>query len=78
MGQLRVAKEQGGRGGSLARTLGVPPFVASKLAEQARRFPPAVLSQAQLELTRVDRWLKSSGTPGRLALEGFVMNLCRD
>ena len=79
VGQLRVAGELGGsRGAGLARALGVPPFVAVKLAEQARRFSPRVLAEAQLELAKVDRWLKSSGSPGRLALEGFVMSLCRD
>ena len=42
----------------LTRELGVPPFIADKLASQARRFPPGTLDRALGALAEADRALK--------------------
>lgn len=79
LGQLLVAREMGrgaGRGGELARTLGVPPRVADEIARRAATFEEHELIRAMAGLAACDRMLKTSGTPARLVLEGLVISLC--
>jgi DNA polymerase-3 subunit delta len=76
VGQLRIAKEAGG-GRSLASLLGIPPFAAKNVAENARRFDAARLESAVRMVSEADRTLKSSRLPDRLVLETLVISLCR-
>ncbi|HXV64772.1 MAG TPA: DNA polymerase III subunit delta, partial [Vicinamibacteria bacterium] len=76
--QLRVTKEvqgSGGRASGLAGVLGVPPFVAKRLSESARRYDREALERAVQALADTDRRLKSTSFPGRVVLETLVMAL---
>jgi DNA polymerase-3 subunit delta len=78
VGQLRVAREtsrSSRASGELARTLGVPPFVAKNLLRQAGRFERTELRQAAMAVAEADKVMKSSSVPERLALEGLVVRL---
>jgi DNA polymerase-3 subunit delta len=66
----------GARPGDLAAAIGVPPFVASKIGAQARRFDAAAIHEAHAEIYRADRALKSARIPRNLILERLVMGLC--
>ncbi|MDH4228383.1 MAG: DNA polymerase III subunit delta [Nitrospirota bacterium] len=65
-----------GRGGDLAREVGVAPFVAQKLPEQAGRYTSAELARAFARFTRVDLELKGEARSPRIALERQVLGLC--
>ncbi len=70
------AMAEGARGGDLAGAIGVPPFVARKIGDQARRFDVHTIHEAHAEIYRADRALKSSRLPRNLILERLVMGLC--
>ena len=79
LGQLLVAKEFGagrGRSGQLMKVLRVPPKAADNIARWSDRYLEQELLDAIEGLARCDRQLKSSGTPARLILEGFVLSVC--
>ncbi len=79
LGQLLVAKEFGagrGRSGQLMKVLRVPPRAADNIALWSDRYQEQDLLDAIEGLARCDRQLKSSGTPARLILEGFVLSVC--
>lgn len=59
----------------LQEALGVPPFVARRIGEQARNFPPAAFPGIFTRLQDADRAIKTTGHP-RLALETLVTELC--
>lgn len=63
-------------GGNLAREVGVPPFVANKLAAQARGFSDREVRGAFARFARVDRDLKGGALSPRTVLEREVMGLC--
>ena len=63
--------------GAMHRTLGVPPFVAKKLAEQEKRWSTHDLERAVHLLHEADGLLKS-GSQGRRVLEHVVWSLCRE
>ena len=67
-------------GGSIEAIAGVPPFVARKLAAQARGFPERRLRRAFSGLARMDRDLKGgSAAVARapyLALQRWVLDAC--
>jgi DNA polymerase III subunit delta len=76
--QLLAARIEahGGAGESeLAARLGVPPFVAKKLAAQSSRFSGAELESAMARIARADLELKSSRRPANLVLEQAVVGL---
>ena len=78
--QIWLAREALDRGtppGGLASVLGVPPFVARKVADQARRFDVGRLEQVHGELYRTDRQLKSMRGSRALALERLILGLCQ-
>jgi DNA polymerase III subunit delta len=64
-----------GRSGGLADALGVPPFVAQRIAGQARNFPPPVFPGIFRRLQAADLAIKTTGHP-RLALETLIAELC--
>lgn len=63
------------RSADLQQALGVPPFVARRIAEQARNFSPAVFPAVFQRLQDADRAIKTTGHP-RLALEMLIADLC--
>ncbi len=80
VGQLRIATEaraDGNKSQSLASLLGIPPYAAKSVAENARRFDSISLGRAVHSLSEADRILKSSRLPDRLVLESLVISLCR-
>jgi DNA polymerase-3 subunit delta len=60
----------------LAQELGVPPFIANKISEQARHFSRAELRRALLRLAQTDLELKSARRPDELILQEMVLDLC--
>jgi len=60
---------------ALQEALGVPPFVARRIAEQARNFPPAGFPAFFGRLQGADRAIKTTGH-AQLALEMLVAELC--
>ncbi|MEM7158393.1 MAG: DNA polymerase III subunit delta [Myxococcota bacterium] len=67
-------------GGSIEAVTGVPPFVARKLSDQARRFHPIRLRRAYAGLARFDRDLKGGAhsvvKAPYMALQRFIMDVC--
>lgn len=63
--------------GDLASALGVPPFVARKLVDQARRTDPTRLRAAYKGLARIDAELKGGEPGSRLAYESPYLVLQR-
>ena len=61
--------------GTIQQALGVPPFVARRMMEQARNFPPSVFAEIFRRLQEADRAIKTTGHP-RLALETLIATLC--
>jgi len=61
--------------GAFAEALGVPPYVARRIVDQARNFPPAVFPGVFARLQEADRAIKTTGHP-RLALETLIAELC--
>lgn len=55
--------------------LGVPPFVARKIMEQADNFPPGAFPGIFARLLEADRAIKTTGQ-ARLALEMLIASLC--
>ena len=75
--QLWVARELGGRPpGEIAAALGVPPFVATKLLEQARRLPAGRVSVMHDAIFETDRALKSSKLDDERHMEWLVLRIC--
>jgi len=66
------------RGGDLARTLGVAPFLARKLAGQVRRYDNRELGDCFRRFAQVDLDLKGGASSPRRTLEDEVLKLaCR-
>ena len=61
--------------GALQEALGVPPFVARRIVEQARNFPTTSFPGLFARLQEADRAIKTGGHP-RLALEMLIADLC--
>ena len=59
----------------LSGALGVPPFVARRIAQQARNFTVQAFPGIFERLMQADLAIKSSGHP-RLALETLIAELC--
>ena len=81
VGQLRIvteARAEGNKSQSLASLLGIPPYAAKSVAENARRFDAVSLRRAVRSLSNADRTLKSTSLPDRLVLESLVISLCRE
>lgn len=81
--QLRLvfaARMAGARGASVEEVTGVPPFVARKLAGQARRFDEGRLRRAYAALCRFDRDLKGGAhsvvKAPYLALQRWILDVC--
>ena len=55
-----VREMRGASPAAIASDVGVPPFVATKLLDQAARFPEDALARAHRALADADRRLKSS------------------
>jgi len=79
--RLVFAARMAGEGhGSIEEITGVPPFVARKLAGQARRFDEARLRRAYAALCRFDRDLKGGSysvvRAPYLALQRWILDVC--
>lgn len=81
--QLRLvftAKAAGGNPGRIGQVAGVPPFVAKKLAAQARGFDEARLRRAYAGLARLDRDLKGGAfsvtKSPYLGLQRWILEVC--
>lgn len=59
----------------LQEVLGVPPFVARKIMEQVKNFPPEAFPEIFARLLETDRAIKTMGQD-RLALETLIASLC--
>lgn len=74
------ARAAGGNPGAIGAATGVPPFVARKLAGQARRFDDVRLRRAYAGLTRFDRDLKGGAhsvvKEPYLALQRMILDIC--
>lgn len=66
-----------GRGGHVAADLHLHPFVADKLASQARRFSLGQLEEIYRRLLVIDEAMKTGQMPADLALDTFVAALAR-
>jgi DNA polymerase III subunit delta len=73
--QAREILDQGGSADTISRELGVPNFVAGKLAGQAGRFTFARLRGIYHRLLALDEGTKISQWPPDLALEMFIAEL---
>lgn len=77
-----VAKSAGGNPSRIASMAGVPPFVARKLAGQARSIDDRRLKRAYAGLARLDRDLKgNSYVVARgpyMALQRWILDVCGD
>src|SRR5207244_3684645 len=62
--------------GEVAQALGVPPFVAGKLMDQARRLSPARIGGMHEAIYRTDRTLKLSKIEDERYMERLVLQLC--
>lgn len=60
---------------TIQEALAVPPFVARRIADQARNFPPRIFPALFARLQEADRAIKTTGRP-RLALETLITDLC--
>lgn len=60
----------------LAGVLGVPPFVAQKVAAQAKRFDLPTIEAAHAQIHQADKDLKSLRLPRHLLLERLILGLC--
>jgi len=67
----------GSQGATIAKAVGVPPFVAGKLATQARRFNATQLDAIMKRLQRYDQDMKTGRIEARLALDLLVTSLAR-
>lgn len=74
--QTQALQEAGARAGELESRLPVPPFVAQKLARQARRFSPELLRAALHKLLDSDTAIKTGRMDSMLALDLFVAGIC--
>jgi DNA polymerase-3 subunit delta len=72
----RALLDEGAAPGALASPLGVPPFVARKVASQARRFSPELLRAALERLLEIDVGVKTGRTDAVLGLDLFVAGIC--
>lgn len=77
---LMLAHGVGLRAAEVASAAGVPPFIASKLVEQARQFGPDRLRRAFAALVRLDGDLKGGSYvvnhAPELALERWILESC--
>jgi DNA polymerase-3 subunit delta len=73
----RTLLDAGTPPGELAAGLGVAPFVAKKLAGQARRFNAAFLQRALAQLAQQEQAAKTGQIDAGLALELFVAEVSR-
>ncbi|HET6781679.1 MAG TPA: DNA polymerase III subunit delta [bacterium] len=60
--------------GLVQQSLGVPPYVARRMMEQAKNFPAAMFPRIFARLQEADRSIKTTGHP-RLALEMLIAEL---
>ena len=67
----------GAQGGAIAKAVGVHPFVAGKLATQARRFNATQLDAILKRLQRYDQDMKTGRIEPRLALDLLATSLAR-
>jgi DNA polymerase III subunit delta len=72
----RALLDGGTSPGALAAPLGVPPFVAGKLAVQARRFTVPALEAAHRRLLDIDTAIKTGRTDPVVALDLFIAEIC--
>ena len=62
--------------GDVASALGVLPFIATKLMDQARRLSPGRVAAMHEAIYQVDRALKISKLDDERLMEQLVLQLC--
>lgn len=60
----------------IAKTLGLPPSVSRRLANQSRYFPPERLRQLYTAAIAADVAFKTTNKPPQATLEGLILDLC--
>ena len=73
--QVRELLDEGGQANDVARELNLPPFVAQKLANQAKRFSLPQLIAIFGKLLEIDESMKTGGLPGDIAFELLIARL---
>lgn len=73
--QAREIYEKGGQDGAVAQTLGIHPFRAKKLTDQARMLSLETLEQIYFYLRQLDLEIKTGQIDSELALEELVVKL---
>lgn len=76
LAHVQALLDSGVPAGEHARAVGVPPFVARKLAGQSRRFSAPFLDAALKRLLDIDVGIKTGRTSGPIALDLFVAGVC--
>lgn len=71
----REILDQGGGQNDIQMSLGLHPYVAQKVAGQARRFSPAALEMLYRQLLEMDIAIKTGKSDAALALDQFVAEL---
>ncbi len=74
--RARALLDAGAQPAALASAMGVAPFVARKVASQARRFSPEFLPQALERLLAIDVGVKTGRMDAVLGLDLFVSGVC--
>lgn len=73
--QVREILDEGGQADAVARELNLPPFVAQKLANQAKRLNLPQLIEIFAKLLEIDESMKTGGLPGDIAFEVLIAKL---
>lgn len=73
--QVREIMDEGGQSDNVVKELNLPPFVAQKLANQARRFNLPQLIEIFGKLLEIDENMKTGGLPGNIAFELLIARL---
>ncbi|HSN93679.1 MAG TPA: DNA polymerase III subunit delta [Anaerolineaceae bacterium] len=73
--QVREILDEGGQAEDVAKELNLPPFVAQKLANQAKRFNLPQLIAIFGKLLEIDESMKTGGLPGDIAFEVLIARL---
>ena len=73
--QVREMLDEAGQANDMAKELNLPPFVAQKLANQAKRFNLPQLIAIFGKLLEIDESMKTGGLPGDIAFEVLIARL---
>ena len=75
--QAREILDEGGKTINIEKELNLLPFIAEKMAKQARLFTMPQLLEIYRHLLKIDEDMKTGGMPGDVAFELFIADLTR-